>query len=184
MGQKYAGFNAAGEIVAFYDSVDSPVPLGSQAIEISEPEWKTCLSTPGYTVRDGALAAPALPTDAQLLAAARAARVSDLSAACSAVIVSGFASAALGTEHTYPSTLTDQTNQSTVAASSSGGYLWCCAGGAWSFEQHSRQQAQAVVADFATWLNKCQLQLADLVKRVNAANAVSDVQAIAWANPS
>ena len=184
MGKKYAGFNTAGEIVAFYDSVDSPVPFGAQVIEISEAEWKTCLSTPGYTVHESALVAPAPPTDAQLLAAARAARVSDMSAACSEVIVSGFTSGALGTEHMYPSMLTDQTNQSTVAASSTGGYLWCCAGGEWSFEQHSRLQAQAVVADFATWLNKCQQQLADLIKRVNAANAIADVQAITWANPS
>jgi hypothetical protein len=70
MGQKYAAYNAQGAITGFYDGAISPVPDGVNAIEITDAQWQTCLSNPGYTVADGALVAPtppAPPTTAQLL---------------------------------------------------------------------------------------------------------------------
>ena len=45
MGQKFASFDAQGKIVAFYDSVDSPVPSGVQSVvEISEAQWYELMS--------------------------------------------------------------------------------------------------------------------------------------------
>ena len=114
MGQKYAAYNAQGAIVAYYDSIDSPVPVGVNAIEITGAQWQTCInsSSSPYTVVNGVLTAPAAPTAAQLLADAQASQTAVISNACAAAIVAGFTSLALGVVHTYPSKTTDQQNLS------------------------------------------------------------------------
>jgi hypothetical protein len=119
MGQKYAEYNASGAIVAFYDSVDSPVPAGvTSVIGITFAQWQACLSTPGYTVANGALVAPLPPTDAQLLAAAQAAQASVVTTGCYATITGGFTSLALGATYNYPSNNTSQhPDQSNLNAS-------------------------------------------------------------------
>jgi hypothetical protein len=120
MGQKFAAYNAQGAIIGFYDSVDSPVPAGvTNVIAITQAQWQACVnSQPPYTVANGALVAPVPPTDAEILAAAQANQIAILSAACSASIVGGFPSTALGDVHTYPSKVTDQQNlaSSVIAA--------------------------------------------------------------------
>ncbi|WP_232464353.1 hypothetical protein [Burkholderia ubonensis] len=131
----------------------------------------------------GALAQVPPPTATQQLATAQAAQIAMLTQACSSAITSGFSSSALGSAYTYPSTLTDQTNQSTVANCSSGGVLWCATGGAWSFKQHTQAQAQTVIENFTMWLNKCQQQLVTLKSQVSAAETIAVVQAIMWTNP-
>ncbi|APD38433.1 hypothetical protein [Burkholderia pseudomallei] len=69
MGQKFAAFDAQGNISAHYDDVDSPVPAGvSNVIKISDAQWLACISTPGYMVKSGALVAPVPPTTAQIAA--------------------------------------------------------------------------------------------------------------------
>ncbi|CAG9244899.1 conserved hypothetical protein [Paraburkholderia caribensis] len=70
MGQKLAAYDSTGAVVAFYDSVDSPVPQGVTAIAITDAQWQTCISNPGWTVATGALVAPAPPTAAELAAQA------------------------------------------------------------------------------------------------------------------
>lgn len=52
MGQKYASPDAEGRIVAFYDSVDSPVPEGVLSIEISDEQWVAYASVP-HKYEDG-----------------------------------------------------------------------------------------------------------------------------------
>ncbi|MGF6641782.1 hypothetical protein OKW39_009022 [Paraburkholderia sp. MM6662-R1] len=62
MGQRSAAYDANGNITAFYDSVDSPVPAGvTSFINISDAEWQACLAQPGWTVQDGMLVAPPPP---------------------------------------------------------------------------------------------------------------------------
>jgi hypothetical protein len=59
MGQKFAAYGSSGEIVAFYDNEDSPLPASiERAIEITGAQWQACLDAPGWTVVDGTLAAP------------------------------------------------------------------------------------------------------------------------------
>jgi hypothetical protein len=70
MGQKYAEYDSTGAIIAFYDSEDSPVPAGMTTIEITDEQWQTCLTHPGWTVADEELVAPVPPSAAQLAAAA------------------------------------------------------------------------------------------------------------------
>lgn len=75
MGQKFAAYGAQGAITGFYDSEDSPVPTGTNAIEISDAQWQACFASPGYIVVNGVLVSPAPPTAAQLLAQAQAAQI-------------------------------------------------------------------------------------------------------------
>ena len=86
MGQKQASYNASGEIVAFYDTVDSPPPVGVSVIDITDAQWHTCLSQPGWTVVSGVLVAPPAPTAAQLLAQAQAAQIATLQSAYKAAV--------------------------------------------------------------------------------------------------
>lgn len=58
MGQKSAAYNAQGAITAFYDSIDSPVPVCVETIDITDEEWLACLTTTGYSISDGELVAP------------------------------------------------------------------------------------------------------------------------------
>lgn len=185
MGQKLAAFDANGNITAFYDSIDSPVPAGVQnVIQITQDQWQTCLSQPGqWHVVNGALAQVPPPSTAQQLATAQSAQVATLTQACANAIVSGFQSNALGAAYAYPSLVIDQSNQHTVAICASGGLLWCASGGGWSLRQHTQAQAQAVVASFSTWLNKCQSQLVTLSGQVNSATTIVAAQAITWVNP-
>ena len=108
-----------------------------------------------------------------------------LYAACQSAISGGFSSSALGSAYSYPSASTDQTNQQAVAASASGGLLYCAgSAGAWALVQHTQAQAQQVVSDFVKWLNACQQQLVSLTTQVNAPDAtVASAQAVVWVNP-
>ncbi|MBU9246360.1 DUF4376 domain-containing protein [Burkholderia multivorans] len=191
MGQKLAAYDAQGNITAYYDTADSPPPAGVSVIEITDEQWQMCLSAPGYTVEDGALVAPPAPTASELLVAAQAAQIAVVKAACQAAIIAGFTSAALGDEHTYPSTDTDQRNLLSAATASQGQssswttVLWCASGSplAWAFTSHTAAQVQQVSADFLAFRIAAQQKYADLVTKINAATSVSDVQAITWVNP-
>ena len=68
MGQKSAAFDSNGNITAFYDSVDSPVPADvTSVIEITDAEWMACLSQQGqWTVVDGMLVHTAPRTEFNL----------------------------------------------------------------------------------------------------------------------
>nr|WP_233622258.1 phage tail assembly chaperone [Burkholderia multivorans] len=44
VGQKYAAYDEARVITAFYDSVDSPPPSGAKVVRISEEVWTTLLA--------------------------------------------------------------------------------------------------------------------------------------------
>jgi hypothetical protein len=64
MGQKFAAFNETGTIIAFYDSVDSPLPVGvgANAIPITDQQWQMCLASPGgFIVVNKMLTASTIP---------------------------------------------------------------------------------------------------------------------------
>lgn len=58
MGQKYAAFDAEGQITGFYDSIDSPPPENLDIIEITDDEWLMLLTGSGYTIVDGVIVDP------------------------------------------------------------------------------------------------------------------------------
>lgn len=69
MNQRFAAYDAQGNIYAYYHSEDSPVPAGvTNTLAITDAQWQTCIGTPGYTVKNGALVAPIPPTAAQVAA--------------------------------------------------------------------------------------------------------------------
>lgn len=188
MGQKFAAYASNGAIVGFYDDIDSPVPSGVTAIPITADEWLAAIMTPGYTVANGALVAPAAPTKAQLLAQAQAAQAGALRAACGAAIVGGFTSSALGSAHTYPSQITDQINlmgASQAASAAPTGWTidyWCADGtGAWSYASHTADQIKQVFADGVIVRVGLSAKLATLSAQVGAATTVAAVQAVVWA---
>lgn len=150
----------SGEIAGF----DNPAQAPAGATEITAEEFSQIATMPVLTVGQ-----------------AQANQVANLSAACSVAIASGFTSSALGTAYSYPSTLTDQSNQSTIAGCMGGGLLWCeNSVGVWALVQHTQSQAQSVVASFTTWLNECQHRLVTLTENVSSAATVAAVQAVVW----
>lgn len=138
-------------------------------------------------VYDGTAWAP--PADTRQIEEIRAAKVAELSAACSGAIVGGFVSSALGAPHTYPSRGTDQTNlMGSVVASMLPGVgpdwstpFWCADEvGEWAFRPHSAAEIQAVGADGKSSIVACQARLADLVALVGLAESAEDLTSIGW----
>ncbi|KVE97373.1 phage tail protein [Burkholderia vietnamiensis] len=43
MGRKQAAYDANGNIVAFYDTVDSPAPTGTNVLDISDDDWRALI---------------------------------------------------------------------------------------------------------------------------------------------
>ncbi|AJX16908.1 phage tail protein [Burkholderia ubonensis] len=87
MGQKFAAFNAQGDITAFYDSADSPVPPGVRVVDISSERWLDLINAQATGKRlvvdsTGKPVAidPPPPTRAEIASAKRAERDSALGA--------------------------------------------------------------------------------------------------------
>ncbi|AYZ66925.1 hypothetical protein EGY31_27705 [Burkholderia multivorans] len=189
MGQKFAAFDAQGNITAFYDSIDSPVPSGvTSVIQITQAQWQTCISQPGqWHVVSGALAQVPPPTAAEQLASAKASTIAALNAACQAAILAGFTSSAIGSATFYPTTDTDQRNlqSSAQAAAWSAGTadwhvsLWCRHGDAWTYVAHTAQQVQQVNADWVTFRTTSQQRYADAIAQVHEATTIDAMRAIA-----
>lgn len=191
MGQKYAAYDDVGNINGFYDSNFSPAPASVKAIEITDGEWRACLSTPGYSVVNGSLTSPATPTASENLAAGQLAQSQVVDAACAAAIVSGLACDALvpGTPYTYPSKLTDQQNlASSVLSSVMPGLtadwttaFWCAdASGTWGFRDHTAAQIQAVGVAAKLYIIACITKKIGLEAQISAATTVAAVQAVVW----
>lgn len=136
----------------------------------------------GWAYGAGAFSAPVGPT----LAEAQSAQVAKMGAACRAAILAGFASSALGTEHSHPSQDADQRNlQSAVSASIGAAAtwttpIWCASAGSWSLVSHSAAQVQQVNADWLAFRVAAQQKYANLIAKINAATSVTAVQAITW----
>lgn len=81
---------------------------------------------------------------------AAAQRVADLSRACESAIISGFVSAALGSNHAYQSDRDDQLNLIGAAQSGADMSFKCADGaGVWAYRLHTSPQLQQVLADGA-----------------------------------
>ncbi|KVL86795.1 phage tail assembly chaperone [Burkholderia stagnalis] len=87
MAQKQAAFDTKGNLVAFYDTVDSPAPLGVNIVDITDDEWRTLIEGQSHGKRaalDGnmrpVLIDPPAPTRDDVAAAMRSKRDSAMSA--------------------------------------------------------------------------------------------------------
>ncbi|QEL57038.1 DUF4376 domain-containing protein [Chromobacterium paludis] len=188
MGQKIAAFNENGEITAFYDSIDSPPKDGEKVISITDEQWQTCLSQPGWTVVDGTLLAPVPPSEAEQLRLAQRIQCQRLQAACESAITASFPSMALGPQPcVYGSRLTDQNNLLSALSAARGQPvnwttpLWCADGkGDWAFLPHTAEQVMRVNQDWVAFRTKQQQKYASLMAQMLAAPTAQAVQAITW----
>lgn len=130
-----------------------------------------------------------LKTAADDLVGLKAARIALLTAACAGAIVGGYASSALGSEHQYPSKVTDQINMmGSVTDSLLPGQpedwatpFWCAdETGVWTFRAHTAAQIQAAGADGKAHIIECQTKLGQLSAQVMAAASAEAVAAIVW----
>ncbi|MDL2401241.1 hypothetical protein [Rhizobium mayense] len=141
----------------------------------------------GWVRNGAAFKAPPLPVIA--LDDIKAGRIAALTAACAAAIIGGYKSSALGSEHTYPSGITDQINMmGSVTASLlpdlAAGWstpFWCeDEAGEWAFRPHDASQIQQAGSDGKAWIVACQNKLASLSAQVMASISTEDVSKIAW----
>ncbi|WP_175992299.1 hypothetical protein [Burkholderia vietnamiensis] len=190
MGQKLVSFDAAGNIVAYYDTIDSPAPEGATVIEVSDEQWKTCISTPGYVVRDNELVPPEAPSQMQLLTLAKTAQLTSIASAYEGAVLSGFESSALGAAHTYSTTPTDRHNLCmscvvSVMPNRSADWLakiWCAdPTGAWALADHTPAQLEQLVLDERAFSTALAAKKADLYRKIADANDVESVLALTWA---
>lgn len=119
----------------------------------------------------------------------QAEKVAELDAACSAAILAGFTSAALGTPHLYPAKPTDQANLQASVLSSMYPNLpadwstpfWCAnAEGEWAMRPHSATQIQQVGVDGKEAIIAAIQRKAGLEATVMAALTVEALSAVAW----
>jgi hypothetical protein len=190
MGQKIAAYDATGNVYAFYDSIDAPVPASVTAdtINVTDAQWMAILTTPGYLVVGGALVEPPPPSADVLLANAQAVQIAANSAACQSAIEAGFISSALGASHTYPSTPIDQQNlAASVLATLMPGIaanwvtpLMCATGNVWSYVEHTAVQVQKVGTDGKAVITGFLIHNETLRQQILAATQVADVEALTW----
>lgn len=186
MGQKYAAYNAQGAITGYYDSVDSPVPDGVTAIEITDAAWQACIAAQSpYTVENGTLVAPVEPTGEELLADAQATQISALYAAYNTAIAGGVTYTSKGGIAKAYQSDTGSINdvlQMQAAFQAAGampaGFYWVAT---------DNTQVPFTYADVQGLANAMGLlgvssfaQLQTLKAQVKAATTVAAVQAIVW----
>lgn len=187
MGQKYAAYDSTGTIIAFYDSVDSPVPASvTNVIELTDAQWQTCINEQGqWYVSDGALAAVPALSAAELLAAAQVAQTTVLNAAYEAAIEApvSFTTAA-GTTAVFNQNAVAKSNlQNAMLASEKSGTwsinLWLSAVGV-AITPFTYADLQGLAEAMEAVDAPDYQQLLQLLAEVNAATTVEAVQAVVW----
>lgn len=128
-------------------------------------------------------------TSPKVLSTVQTSQINILDNACSATIVGGFTSSALGTAYNYPSTPTDQMNLSASVIASMLPNLaqdwstpfWCVdSNNVWALRNHTIAQIQQVGSDAKTFVQTQIVKNANLAAQVIAATTVAQVQAITW----
>ena len=183
MGQKSASYNADGALTGFYDSVDSPLPSGVTAIDITETEWQQALACPYIVkVENGALVIPSGPTLAQAQATqiALIRNAANLAKAAPMSFTNG-----AGNTSSFPMDPVHQTEYL-------GAYSAFVLGGetlpsGFGFEDVNSVIIPMAVADIKAFyaqgvagINAITAKKATLVSQINQATSVSAVQAIVW----
>ena len=181
MSQKYAAYDKSGAITGFYDSVDSPVPSGTTAIEITDAQWQTCLSTPGYSVVNGVLTPPSAAT---LLEQAQTAQIAALRDAYEAAILAPISfKTAAGTTAMFATTPAAIGYLQGVIAAGGAAWtanLWLSNAGA-PITPFTFADVQGLAAAIEAVETPEYQELLKLIGEVMAATTVSAVHGVIWA---
>lgn len=171
--QEHDASDAGYEAWVSQGNTPTPYPTDLDGAD-SEPELAAVLAVYGLTVWE---------PDAKAEAIGR------LSVSCSAAIVGGYVSSALGEPHTYPSNITDQINMMGSVTASLLPLLdhewktpfWCRdEAGTWAFRDHTQQQIQTAGSDGKAHIVACQGSLMALTALVMAADPAADLSKIVW----
>jgi hypothetical protein len=165
---------------------DGDVSLRQVGISIVIAKWNTAKLGTQPTQTQLEAAWPAAQ-----LAAAKTQQEAILYDACGAAITGGFISSALGSPHTYPSTLTDQHNLDGSVVSSLLPNLpstwttefWVMdSSGVWTFANHTVSQIQQAGLDGKAWVTTNQNKLRTLMAQLKSTSTSTpaEVQAIVW----
>lgn len=181
---KYASYSVRGPqpvpVAAWYDSCVARHLDFSQPgfMPVSEAQW-AARHDKIWAVAGGGIVEYVAP--AQSLDNAQQSQARKLTTACQQLIVSGFASSALGAVHNYASTAIDQRNLILAAQSSKGGVLSCQdTTGAWARVMHTQTQAQHALEDFVAMAGGARTKLSAREAQIANATNVADVQDVAW----
>lgn len=192
MSSFFIRYDVAGKITARYNTDVHGDNIPSDAIEISEIEWQETMASPdAWKVDIGTQSIVAVPppSAAEVVALARAVKITEIDASCKAAIYAGFSSAALGAPYTYPYEGRDQQNLAAVVTASLvnasapnwATNFWCADGtGVWARRAHTAAQIQQVGNDGLEHVQGHLEHRAQLVAQVADATTEAAVAAIVW----
>lgn len=175
---------------AFYDPrFNRDIP--ADAVEVSAADYADLMAadSAGYRISADDNGRPCLvPRSAVSLDDLKLSRRESVAAACAAAIQGGVVCNALGSYHTYPTTMTDQHNlDGTVLAASIDGddggpyKFWCAdSSGAWARRDHSAAQiiavGKAVRAHVVAQQDRYEAKLGE----IDAATTAEEIATIVW----
>lgn len=168
----------------FYDTAIHGDNIPADAVEITVAEHAALLEeqSQGKRIEADADGYPvAVDPPPPTLDEGRAAKTAEINAACTAAIVSGFTSSALGADHTYDSALEDQLNLiGAVGLGIDLPYRCADATGVKEFRLHTAAQLKQVATDGAVIKLAALEKAATLKVQVQAAADAAAVVAVAW----
>jgi hypothetical protein len=182
----YAEPDANGNIVAFYsDEFAYPDGIPSTAIPITRDQWQDSVNNPGkYIVQNGQLVLAPGPSDDELLAQAKQAKIAEIESGFEQTIAAGFKSSATGTELIYGWQTEDQIHLQLIQSAIDKGIETFpidyadINGNPVSIPDQATLTALATDADKFMWAQVKQKR--NLVAQVNAATTLDAVNSITW----
>lgn len=167
----------------FYDIAIHGTAIPADAIEITAEEHAVLLAgqSQGKRIVADAEGRPVAVDYVPSLGETQAAKTAEINAACTAAIVGGFSSSALGASHTYDSELEDQLNLiGAVGLGIDLPYRCADANGVKEFRLHTAAQLKQVAADGAMVKLAALENAATLKAQVQAAADAASVAAVVW----
>lgn len=185
MGQKYGTLNAQG-ILIFYDSADSPVPEGVEAIELTDEQWKMCLATPGCTISSGQVVPPSQVDLLKLAAVSQKVAIDNGYSKALSQDISFTTQAGVTKAYAADSASVSAIHQAAQAYTVQGftplGYYWKASDGTLvPFTLHDLQGLSEALTSRVWVLFQ---QRTALKGRLASAKTLEDVQAVKWTAPT
>ena len=101
-----------------------------------------------------------------------------LQASYNSELMQGVTSTALGTQHTYRILPAEVTN--IQLAAQFGGLLYCCKDSVWSYQEHTQEQAAAILYQIWQHIQQAQQKLQVLRDSIDAAASEEEINSVVW----